>query len=69
MLTITGALHYRAPQMFIGAGYDERIDLWAAGVTMYKIITGRTPFQSQYVADTIENIIEGKLHFTELIWQ
>ena len=64
MLTITGTLNYRAPEMFMGTGYDERIDLWSAGVTLYKIITGHTPFESSYVSTTIENILEGKVTFS-----
>lgn len=30
--------------MFLGGGYDERVDLWAAGVTLYKLASGKTPF-------------------------
>lgn len=44
MLTITGTLYYRAPEMFDGGGYDEMVDLWALGVTIYKLMTGKTPF-------------------------
>lgn len=46
MLTLTGTLYYRAPEMFEGGGYDERVDLWAAGVLMYRLMTGATPFES-----------------------
>lgn len=35
MLTITGTLFYRAPEMFIGGGYNEKVDIWAAGITLY----------------------------------
>lgn len=55
MLTITGTLYYRAPEMFRG-GYDERVDLWAAGITLYKLVTGKTPFESEYHSTTIANI-------------
>lgn len=45
MLTITGTLYYRAPEMFLGGGYDEKVDLWASGVTLYQLLSqGRTPF-------------------------
>ncbi len=44
MLTLTGTPYYRAPQMFSGGGYDEKVDLWALGVSMYKLMTGVTPF-------------------------
>jgi calcium-dependent protein kinase len=57
MLTITGTLYYRAPEMFTGGGYDEKVDIWAAGVLLYKIVTGRTPFESEYHSQTINNIM------------
>jgi calcium-dependent protein kinase len=44
MLTITGTLYYRAPEMFSGGGYDEKVDVWAVGITLYQLITHRTPF-------------------------
>jgi serine/threonine protein kinase len=44
MLTLTGTPYYRAPEMFIGGGYDQKVDLWALGVLIYKIITKVTPF-------------------------
>jgi calcium-dependent protein kinase len=45
MLTITGTLYYRAPEMFLGGGYDEKVDMWAAGITLYQLINeGKTPF-------------------------
>lgn len=48
MLTITGTLFYRAPEMFIGGGYNEKVDTWAAGVTLFEIIHDKTPFESEY---------------------
>ncbi len=48
MLTITGTMYYRAPEMFEGGGYDEMVDLWALGATIYKLMTGYTPFESIY---------------------
>lgn len=59
MLTLTGTPYYRAPEMFIGGGYDQKVDLWALGVLIYKIITKVTPFESVYHSDTINNIMKG----------
>lgn len=59
MLTITGTLYYRAPQMFTGGGYDERVDLWALGATIFKLMAGFTPFESPYHNETIKNIVKG----------
>jgi calcium-dependent protein kinase len=63
MLTITGTLYYRAPEMFTGGGYNEKVDIWAAGVLLYKIVTGRTPFESEYHSQTINNIIGSEITF------
>ena len=44
MFTNTGTLFYRAPEMFLGIGYNEKVDMWGAGITLVKMITGKTPF-------------------------
>lgn len=63
MLTIIGSPLYLAPEIYLGGGYDERIDLWSLGVTIYKLIAGFTPFESEYHSDTIANIIKGQAKF------
>lgn len=45
--------------MFEGGGYSELVDMWALGITVYKLMTGVTPFESEYHSDTIENIMKG----------
>ena len=65
MLTLTGTPYYRAPEMFEGGGYDEMVDLWAVGVTIYKLMTGYTPFESEYQSDTINNILTKEPVFPE----
>jgi serine/threonine protein kinase len=65
MLTLTGTPYYRAPEMFEGGGYDEKVDIWALGVTMYKLMAGVTPFESEYHSETIANIIRGEIAFPE----
>jgi len=44
MLSIIGTHHFMAPEVFVGGGYDERVDLWAVGVSIFKIVTGSVPF-------------------------
>ena len=47
--------------MFLGGGYDVKVDIWALGVTIYKIITNKTPFESNYHNETIKNVLKGEI--------
>lgn len=44
MFTNIGTLFYRAPEMFQGAGYNEKVDVWAAAITLFQVIMKKTPF-------------------------
>jgi serine/threonine protein kinase len=52
--------------MFTGGGYNEKVDIWAAGVLLYKIVTGRTPFESEYHSQTINNIMSSEINILPL---
>lgn len=51
--------------MFLGGGYDHKVDLWALGVTIYKIVQKKTPFESTYHNETIKNIVKGDVQFKD----
>jgi calcium-dependent protein kinase len=67
MLTIIGTSQYLAPEILTGGGYDERVDMWSTGITLYRLISGTTPFESIYHSDTISSIIKGNITFTK-VW-
>ena len=37
---------YIAPEVYLDETYDEKIDMWGIGITLYYMITGINPFQS-----------------------
>lgn len=41
---LIGSLHYIAPERFFGGHVDGRVDIFSAGVTLFKLLTGREPF-------------------------
>lgn len=46
MQTKTGTLAFSAPEMFEKQDYDEKVDLWAAGIVFYMMLSGEHPFDS-----------------------
>lgn len=53
--TICGSSNYISPEMVTNAGYDEKIDIWSAGVLMYEMLNGKHPFLSQTEINSVDN--------------
>jgi eukaryotic-like serine/threonine-protein kinase len=41
---ILGSLHYMSPEQVMGEQLDARSDLYAVGIVLYQLLTGRPPF-------------------------
>jgi serine/threonine protein kinase len=64
-LTTTGAIVgtpvYMSPELVNGEETKDRcMDIWAAGVILYRIVTGEFPFSGENVPSTLINIIQNK---------
>lgn len=44
---IIGTVSYLAPEMLVNATADERVDVYAAGVLLYELLTGKKPHQAE----------------------
>jgi serine/threonine protein kinase/HAMP domain-containing protein len=50
---IAGTPLYMSPEQTRGAELDDRSDIYAAGVLMFELFTGRAPFRSQSVEEIL----------------
>ena len=46
---VSGTLPYMSPEQLLGNDIDERSDLYAAGVTLFQLVTGKLPFHDPLI--------------------
>jgi Tol biopolymer transport system component len=55
---ILGTVEYMSPEQARGLQVDARADIWAFGCVLFEMLTGRSPFRGQTVAETLAAITE-----------
>ena len=56
-LGISGTVGYMSPEQAMSKPLDQRTDLWALGVTLAEMLTGRNPFQAESPGATMVAIL------------
>jgi serine/threonine-protein kinase len=53
---MVGTPSYMAPEQFTGGAVDHRTDLYAAGVVLYEMLSGRRPFEGKSTAELMYQV-------------
>ncbi len=61
---ILGTAAYMSPEQAHGKPADRRADIWAFGVVLFEMLTGRNAFSGQSVSDTLAAVLK-----SEVDWQ
>ena len=63
---ILGTAAYMAPEQAKGKGVDKRADIWAFGVVLYEMLTGRRAFDGEDISEILASVIKGSANLDRL---
>ena len=66
MGVILGTAAYMAPEQAVGGVADRRADIWAFGVVLYEMLTGRRLFEGETVSHVLASVLKDTPDFSAL---
>ncbi|MBK9967898.1 MAG: PD40 domain-containing protein [Holophagales bacterium] len=63
---ILGTAAYMSPEQARGAAVDKRADIWAFGVVLHEMLTGRSLFAADTVSDTLAGVLKSEIDLAKL---
>lgn len=63
---IMGTASYMSPEQASGKPVDKRSDIWAFGVVLWEMLTGRRLFDGETVSHTLADVLKGEIAFGSL---
>src|ERR1700691_4849954 len=63
---ILGTAGYMAPEQARGKEVDKRADIWAFGVVLYEMLTGKSTFEGETVSGTLAAVLRADIEWKDL---
>ncbi len=63
---ILGTAAYMSPEQVKGRQADKRSDVWAFGVVLYEMLSGRRAFEGDDISDTLASVLRQDIDMTAL---
>jgi Tol biopolymer transport system component len=63
---ILGTAAYMSPEQARGKSVDKRTDIWAFGVLLYEMLTGRRLFEGETVTDVLAAVVRQEIDWSAL---
>src|SRR5512135_3303492 len=63
---VIGTAAYMSPEQARGKAVDKRADIWAFGVVLYEMLTGRKLFEGETVSDVLAGVLRAEIDWSKL---
>lgn len=67
--SVVGTGSYMAPEVIDGRGHGKPVDIFAAGVAMFRLCSGQMPFRAISMRESYELALAGRADFASKRWQ
>ncbi|MEE8411488.1 MAG: protein kinase [Acidobacteriota bacterium] len=65
--TLLGTAAYMSPEQAKGRPVDRRADIWAFGVVLYEMLTGKTLFQAETISETLAAVLRDEVSIDDAL--